>query len=290
MNKVPVALWLGIVVAWLCWPLCLLAADPAAAAAAPGAAAAAAPVAAPAQCQRAANGVISYLPDTPIDALALIGPPPAADSAAQRSDLQAVLAAQRSAHASRTTARAIADVEISCARVAAAAGEFHDQAAAADALGFLDRAALQSASLGGPAKRYWHRARPYITSSKVERLGDVAPNAPLPEKPGGSAAYREQRDYSGYPSGHAAFGLTCGMLLARMVPERRRELYERGLGFGDSRVVIGAHFPSDVAAGRILAAAAAALMLANPCFEEDFSRARASLRQALGLPAALPAP
>ena len=232
---------------------------------------------------------MNYLADVPVDALALIGPPPAVDSAAQRADLQAVLAAQRSARASHSMARATADAEISCARVAAAAGEFHDKAAAADALGFLDHAALQTAKLTGPAKRYWHRARPYITSPLVERLGDVAPNAPLPENPGGSAAYREQRDHSGYPSGHAAFGLTCGILLARMVPERRRELYERGLLFGDSRVAIGAHYPSDVAAGRMLAVAAAALLLANPCFEQDFTSARASLRQALGLSAALPA-
>jgi hypothetical protein len=78
------------------------------------------------QCQRPATGVPSYLPATPVDSLALIAPPPAADGAAQRADLQAVLAAQRSARATHTTARAIADEEISCARIAAAAGEFHD--------------------------------------------------------------------------------------------------------------------------------------------------------------------
>ena len=286
MNKVPVALRLAIVVATSCWPWCRVMADPAAQVAAP--ATAYAPTAAP--CQRAGDDARNYLADAPIDALALIGPPPAADSAAQSEDLQAVLAAQRSARAHHTMARAIADAQISCARVASSAGEFHDQAAAAHALSFLDHAALQTAKLTGPAKRYWHRARPYITSPKVERLGDVAPNAPLPENPGGSAAYREQRDHSSYPSGHAAFGLTCAILLARMVPERGRELYERGLLFGDSRVAIGAHYPSDVAAGRMLAVAVSALLLANPCFEEDFSSARSSLRQALGLSAVLPAP
>lgn len=282
VNKPGVALWLALalVASGGAWNAVM--ADPAAAAVTP------APVAAGAQCQRANGDTHNYLAETQVDAIALIGPPPAADSAAQRDELQAVLAAQRRARAEHSMARAIADAEISCARVAAAAGEFHDQAAAANALGFLDHAALQGAKFTGPAKRYWHRTRPYLMSAKVERLGDVAPNAPLPENPNGSAAYREQRDHSGYPSGHAAFGLSCGILLARMVPERGRELYQRGLLFGDSRVAIGAHFPSDVAAGRMIAVATTALLQANPCFEADFADARSSLRQALGLPAALP--
>ncbi len=294
VNKPGVALRLAIALVASGGAWCTVMADPAAAPVAPMPVAA--PVAAPppvpaiaeTQCQRANGDAYNYLADTQVDAVALIGPPPAADSAAQRADLQAVLAVQRRARAEHSLARAIADAEISCARVAAAAGEFHDQAAAASALGFLDRAALQGARFTGPAKRYWHRSRPYIVSAKVERLGDVAPNAPLPENPGGSAAYREQRDHSGYPSGHAAFGLSCAILLARMVPERSRELYQRGLLFGDSRVAIGAHFPSDVAAGRMIAVATTALLQNNPCFEADFAQARSSLRQALGLPADLP--
>lgn len=296
VNKPGVALRLAIALVASGGACCAVMADPAAATVAPVPVAAPAPASAPAPapaiaeapCQRASGDAHNYLADTQVDAMALIGPPPAVDSAAQRADLQAVLAAQHRARAEHSLARAIADAEISCARVAAAAGEFHDQAAAASALAFLDRAALQGARFTGPAKRYWHRARPYLVSAKVERLGDVAPNAPLPENPGGSAAYREQRDHTGYPSGHAAFGLSCAILLARMVPERSRELYQRGLLFGDSRVAIGAHFPSDVVAGRMIAVATTALLQANPCFEADFAPARSSLRQALGLPAALP--
>lgn len=300
VNTAVVAWRLAIVVA--AWGLSggAVLADPAAMVAAPtpapasAPAATATPVAVPitpvAMCVRAADDARNYLAETNIDAVALIGPPPQPDSAAQRADLAAVLAAQESARANHGMARAIADADISCARVAAAAGEFHDQAAAANALSFLDHAALQGAKFTGPAKRYWHRSRPYIMSPKVERLGDVAPDARLPENPGGSAAYREQRDHSGYPSGHAAFGLSCAILLARMVPERGSELYQRGLQFGDSRVAIGAHFPSDVVAGRMIGVAAVALLQANPCFEQDFETARGQLRQALGLPVALPPP
>jgi acid phosphatase (class A) len=122
-----------------------------------------------------------------------------------------------------------------------------------------------------------------MISAKVERLGDVAPGADLPENPAASASYRELRDHTSYPSGHGAFGMACGLILARMVPERRGELYARGSSFADSRVIIGAHYPTDVAAGRLIATAAMALMMANPCFEEDFAVAQAALRGSLGL-------
>ena len=234
-------------------------------------------------CPRPLEGPPNYLPVPPVNTLTLIGPPPAADSTAQRADLQAVLAAQREARQRHTTALAVADVEVSCARIASAAAEFHGQAETAAPLVFLNRAALQASSLTGAPKRFWRRPRPYLASDQVERLGDVAVNAGVPEFPGGAAAFRRQRDNTSYPSGHAAFGQACAILLARMLPERRRELFERGRGFGDSRLVVGAHYPSDVTAGRALATAGAALMFSNPCFEQDFSSARVALRRALGL-------
>jgi len=295
VNTVPASKWLGsLLVAWLLLPPAALADAEPAQASAPAAATvtAPAPVAATAPapitpCQRPAAGATSYLPAAPVDSPALIAPPPPAGSDAERADLQAVLAAQRAARAAHTTARAIADSEISCARVAAAAGEYRDAGLARGALDFLTEAAHQTTALSSAAKRYWQRPRPYLLSDQVERLADVAPGAVLPEVPAGAASeeYRHYRDNTGYPSGHATFGMACGVLLARMVPERRRELFERGIAYGDSRVIVGAHYPSDVAAGRSLAVAAVALMLANPCFAEDFAGARTALRQSLRLPA-----
>ena len=61
------------------------------------------------------------------------------------------------------------------------------------------------------------------------------------------------RGNAAYPSGHTTFGQTTAILFAQLVPERFQEAVARGSEYGDSRVVLGAHHPMDVIAGRILA-------------------------------------
>jgi acid phosphatase (class A) len=247
-----------------------------------------------ATCQRPASGAPRYLHADAALATALVGPPPAEGSAEARFDLAAVLAAQRAARGSPRRALAIADSLGSCARFADALGReglFDAPAAgdAAQALAFLDRAAIQASGFGGAAKRVYLRARPYVHEPRVERLADVAPGLPLPDsaKPG----YYDERDHTSYPSGHGAFGATCAILMAGMVPERSAQLFARGRQFGESRIIVGAHYPRDIEAGRTVGAAAVALMHEDACFGEDQAAARRALRAALGLaePAATPA-
>ena len=93
-------------------------------------------------------------------------------------------------------------------------------------------------------------------AAAVERLADVAPQAPLP---GGAAPdYFAQRDHTSYPSGHGTLGAACAILMAAMVPERATELFARGREYGESRLVVGAHYPRDIEAGRIAATVAVA--------------------------------
>jgi|CXWL01.1.fsa_nt_gi acid phosphatase (class A) len=85
-----------------------------------------------------------------------------------------------------------------------------------------------------------------------------------------------------YPSGHAAFGWAWALLLAELVPSRADALLQRGRDYGDSRVVCGVHFPSDVDAGRVIAAAAIARLHAEPAFRRDLEAARLELARAYG--------
>ncbi len=59
-------------------------------------------------------------------------------------------------------------------------------------------------------------------------------------------------DNPAFPAGHSTIGYTQELLFATMVPERYRQLLTRASEYGDSRIVIGAHYPLDIIGGRII--------------------------------------
>lgn len=71
-----------------------------------------------------------------------------------------------------------------------------------------------------------------------------------------------------FPSGHTTYGITSSLLLAILIPERYQELVTRGLEYGNSRVVLGAHYALDVIGARVLAYKTLADLLNN---DEDYT-------------------
>jgi acid phosphatase (class A) len=242
-----------------------------------------------------------------VDAINPLPPPPAKDSMAQQADLLGVLAAQRAAHAAGTTQRAIDDSEMNCARFKDVLGPELKTARAA--LKVVTEGAFAASLVAGPPKRYWKRARPYVVSNEVEALGDGAPGGdmaatdqdqpcdlyPVPKDAAEAAAIaarktreRFEKDYTSYPSGHAAFGFACAALLSAIIPEQRAALYARGRQYAESRVIIGVHFPTDIEQGRVVGAVGMTLLMQNASYQRLFQQARAELRAALHYPAAIP--
>jgi acid phosphatase (class A) len=226
-----------------------------------------------------------------VDIVALLPPPPREDSAAQRADLAAVLEAQHAAHADGSTARAVADAQSSCGRFSDALGYDLTTASAAKVLAFLDQTARQGSLISVPAKRYWRRTRPYAYSAEVEPLGDMParPKTNLGASTSEPMTAEQLRAsdnlaHSSYPSGHSTFGTLCAILLAEMVPEKRAALFARNLDYDHSRMVVGAHFPTDLEAGRLAGTVAGAFMLENPDVQRELATARSSLRAAPDLP------
>jgi len=111
------------------------------------------------------------------------------------------------------------------------------------------------------------RKRPHLNNSEVKPLD---PNLRLPW---------------GYPSGGVMNSTLTAIVLAEMVPEKRTELFERNHEYGHNRVVVGVHYPRDVAAGQMAGVAAAQAMFDTPAFVKELGPAREELRRVLGLPA-----
>ena len=80
-----------------------------------------------------------------------------------------------------------------------------------------------------------------------------------------------------YPSGHATLGWLWGSILAEIAPEFADQLIARAIAFGDSRIVCGFHYPSDVAAGRLAAAALLDRLHADAGFQKDLAVAKKEL-------------
>lgn len=83
-----------------------------------------------------------------------------------------------------------------------------------------------------------------------------------------------------YPSGHGAGGWALALVLAELIPSRADAILQRGRDFGESRVICGYHFPSDIEASRLVAAGAVARLHANADFRRDLDAARRELARA----------
>src|ERR1700730_17146968 len=210
-------------------------------------------------------GDASYISLNQINHAKLLGPPPAAQSDKQKLDLMAVLQAQQGRTASQGE-RAVADNDLSIFRIAGELlGPNFTAARVPKTTAFFDRINQDVRTLFLATKDVWNRPRPFKVSTDVKAIGELS-------------------NSGSYPSGHAILGYLAAIILANMLPEKSESLFARGREYGQNRVIAGAHFPTDIEAGRIAATAMAVAFMQNESFMKDFAEATAELRRELGLP------
>lgn len=178
--------------------------------------------------------------------------PPAAGSAEERAELAVVLERQ----AART------DADAAFARFMEEDDVFKDAVVLGDwfAAPNLPRTATFFARVERDVKAlhlkgFFTRKRPPFVDARVQPCVTVA-------------------DTSSYPSGHALRAWLRARLLGEIFPEQREALRAFAEKVGQSRVTAGAHFPSDVAAGRALGEAIADALLKNPEVRGELARCR----------------
>jgi acid phosphatase (class A) len=109
------------------------------------------------------------------------------------------------------------------------------------------------------AKNHYQRARPFM-------VNDTPICTPDEE-----AILRKD---GSYPSGHTAIGWAWALILAEVFPEQADVILERGKQFGISRNVCNVHWHSDVVYGRMMGAAAVAVLHSNTDFMIDLKVAK----------------
>ena len=115
----------------------------------------------------------------------------------------------------------------------------------------------------GPVKAYHHRVRPYQQFHE-------ATSVPEHENPD---------DHTSYPSGHTMASWLVGMVLSAIDTDHATEIMQVAYQLGQSRVIVGFHYQSDVDAGRL----AASILFARMCAEPEFVSMLNQAREELGI-------
>lgn len=77
-----------------------------------------------------------------------------------------------------------------------------------------------------------------------------------------------------FPSGHTLRGWTTALLLVEINPERAEQLLSLGYQYGQSRVISGYHWQSDIDASRLIASATVAKLHTSERFLRQMKRAK----------------
>jgi acid phosphatase (class A) len=192
-----------------------------------------------------------YLDPSQIDLTVLLPPPPDVASAQARADEQQVATAV----AARTHSE-VSQAEEASARTVffytpSVSPGFTAQRLPVTAA-FFARIGSDVKQLIDGAKSYWERPRP-----------DGA-----------------QKRRGSYPSGHAAFAAASAIVLAQLLPAKRDAIFTQARTFAENRILLGLHYPSDIASGWTAGTLAAYVMMKEPAFRRDYAAAAAELRQA----------
>ncbi len=108
-------------------------------------------------------------------------------------------------------------------------------------------------------KAYFHRIRPFEYFN--EHMYSEWEEAGL-------------RGEGSYPSGHTIRAWSIALMLAEIAPDRAETLYAHAWEMGQSRVIVGAHWQSDVDNSRAAASIGYSFVQTNPIFRERMEKAK----------------
>lgn len=211
--------------------------------------------------------VKGYLGERPApDASQFLSGPPPAGSQQQLSDEAIFQTTRPLAHAPRgRLAAADADLKLPGASHAFDCAAGVRLEASPTLMRMMVRVEADAGRVYNKGKEAWRRPRPFVgREATVETC--VAPA----DRPGG---------YS-YPSGHSTLGWAWALVLSELEPDRASEILDRGRTFGESRIVCGVHYDSDVQAGRLSGSALFAALSGDREFQADLARVRKELAKA----------
>jgi acid phosphatase (class A) len=207
---------------------------------------------------------LPYLTTRQLDIIPFMPAPVVNGSAEDKEQQTQVLAVQRAASAERIALANKDAEETVFAMFSSVMGSNFTAANLPQSTKIFERIGETEDAVVDPVKKYFGRIRPFVNNPEIKAL----------VKPSTSGSY---------PSGHTSRSTMMAIILSKMIPEKRAEIFERANDYAQSRIIGGMHYPNDLEAGRRAGSAMAATLLASPTFMVDFEVSRAEIRHALGL-------
>ncbi|HYD60740.1 MAG TPA: phosphatase PAP2 family protein [Noviherbaspirillum sp.] len=203
----------------------------------------------------------TYLDPAQIDTTRFLQPPP--DEATSKREIEHMLTLQQN-RTPEQAKRSVEDLEQSIFRFADVMGDKFKKDNLPKTAKLFETLYNTESALNKQGKEKWNRVRPPLADARIKPVAKYSSSG-------------------SYPSGHATFAYLSAIVLAEIVPEKREQIFQRAIEFGNNRVIGGVHYPSDIDAGRHLATMIAALIQQNPAYQSDYAEARSELRAVLGL-------
>lgn len=195
-----------------------------------------------------------YLAADAIDLRTLLPDPPAARTPYSNGEIEIIRAVQADA-APATIARAIAEDGMKVWLFADILGPTFTAADKPKTAAFIKQVERDSKPISDAAKKIWTRERPFDQSTEIK-------------------LFTEKPTSGSYPSGHTTRAAIWAETLALIAPEKAEAIRARARLIGLDRIVLGVHFPSDVAAGEALGKAIVERMATDPAFQADLAEVR----------------
>jgi acid phosphatase (class A) len=208
-----------------------------------------------------------YTQNAPPDLTGIIPPPPAQDSDTTKAELAELHRIQQSRTPAQVAAAQDDDQHEDMFYLRTVMGSGFTPGNLPLLKALSDRMESEGSAASHALKGEFKRPRPYQFDTTLHPVCETVaqPNS--------------------YPSGHSIVSSLDAFVLARMVPEKSREILKRADDYAHNRMVCGVHYASDLAAGREVAYVLFGYLMAQPRFQNDLAAARAETRKRLGLDA-----
>ena len=112
-------------------------------------------------------------------------------------------------------------------------------------------------------KAFFHRRRPFEVMDEATMTGEDD----------------NLRGEGSYPSGHTTRGWLAALMMAEINPAAANDIYKRAWEYGQSRVIAGAHWQSDVDISRVGSAIGYSRLQGSPLFQARMALAKEEFRR-----------